>query len=73
MEQGCGTCVAALRYRVANVLSFQVCGAHIRLTWLTISCFHAGLVCSLSPEQEGPEGVCVCLCACMQDCWQAET
>lgn len=34
-------------------------------TWLTFN-FHVGLVCSLSPEQEGPGGVgvCVFLCVC---------
>lgn len=29
--------------------------------WLTFN-FHVGLVCSLTPEQEGPGGVVVCAC-----------
>lgn len=30
--------------------------------------FHVGLVCSLSPEQEGPGGVGVCVCMCLCVC-----
>lgn len=29
--------------------------------WLTFN-FHVGLVCSLTPEQEGPGGVGLCVC-----------
>lgn len=37
--------------------------------WLTFN-FHVGLVCSLTPEQEGPGGVgvCVCVFACVSVC-----
>lgn len=41
---------------MTNVLSFRGCGTRSRVAWLTLSYFHVGLVCSLSPEQEGPGG-----------------
>ena len=49
------------------------CGTRSRVIWF--SYFHVGLVCSLSPEQEGPGGVgvCVCVCVFVCDCWQTET
>lgn len=31
------------------------------MNWLTVSYFHVGLICSRSPEQEGPGGVGVCV------------
>lgn len=58
-------CSAALGCLVmANVLPFQGCGTRSRMTWLPFSYFHVGLVCSLSPEQEGPGGVGACVCTC---------
>ena len=40
------------------------CGTRSRVIWF--SYFHVGLVCSLSPEQEGPGGVGVCVCVCVR-------
>lgn len=48
---------------------FFMAVVHKAVTWANVSYFHVGLVCSLSPEQEGPEGVgvfvSVCFCLCV--------